>query len=470
MKVVVIGGGISGLAAAHRVMERDPSAEVTLLEATSRVGGLIHTEVTDDGYVIERGAESIITDKPWALDLAKRLGLGSEIVSTVAARRGAYVVSRRKLERIPEGFSLLAPMRIGPFLKTPILSPGGKARAALDLVLPRGRADDESLADFVRRRFGQELLDRLAQPLVSGIYGAPADKLSLEATMPRFVEMEREGRSVSLALRRRQRRAARGGKGTGGEAASGARYGLFISFRLGNQMLVDALARALGERVRLDAPVESLGRVGDGWRVQAKGETLTADAVIVALPAHRAAPLVDEAAPGLDDSLREIPYGSAATVTFAFRREEIAHPLDAYGFVVPAIEQKAVLASTWLSRKWPGRAPSGMELIRVFLGGAGCPEAPRWDDERLLRSAREELEELMGVRGEPTLVRIDRYLDAMPHYYVGHKKRVAAIQKRVAQLPGLHLAGNAYEGVGIPDSIRVAERAADSATGTLHTS
>jgi len=462
VKVIVIGGGISGLAAAHRVTEIDADADVTLLEASSRIGGLIHTELVD-GFVIERGAESIISDKPWAIGLARRLGLEDEIVSTVAERRGAYVVARRRLERIPAGFSLLAPMRAWPFLRSPILTWRGKARAALDLVLPRGHVDDESLADFVTRRFGAELLDRLAQPLVSGIYGAPAEKLSLEATMPRFVEMEREARSVTLALRRRQKRAARGGEGRGAEEASGARYGLFISFRQGNQMLVDALGAALGPRVRLRTKVERLA-TGDGrFRVGTADEELEADAVIVALPAHRAAALLGEAAAEVASALEAIPYGSAATVTFAYRREQIAHPLDAYGFVVPAIEQKAVLASTWLSRKWPGRAPSGMELIRVFLGGTGRPDAPRWDDDALVAAAREELEELIGASGEPSLVRIDRHLDAMPHYYVGHARRVADIRERVASRPGLYLAGNAYEGVGIPDSVRVGEAAAESA-------
>jgi oxygen-dependent protoporphyrinogen oxidase len=454
MRVVVVGGGISGLAAAHRFHERAPHVEVVVLEASERVGGLIHTECAE-GYVIERGAESIITDKPWAMDLARRVGLSSEIVSTVPERRGAYVVARRRLERIPEGFSLLAPMHMRPFLESPIMTWRGKARAALDLVLPRGDVEDESLAAFVERRFGRELLDRLAQPLVSGIYGAPADKLSLEATMPRFVEMEREARSVTLGLRRRQRAA-------GGQEASGARYGLFISFRKGNQMLVDAVAQILGERVRCGVEVRGLTRRAERWCVETSTGREEADAVVLALPAHRAAALVGESDKGVAASLGAIPYGSAATVTFAFRREQIAHPLDAYGFVVPAIEQKAVLASTWLSRKWPGRAPSGMELVRVFLGGSGRPEAPTWDDGRLVAAAMDELAELMGVKGDPALTRIDRYIDAMPHYYVGHRARIARLRERASALVGLHFVGNAYEGVGIPDSVRVGEGAADA--------
>jgi oxygen-dependent protoporphyrinogen oxidase len=458
-RIVVIGGGISGLAAAYRVTELDPSAEVVLLEATDRVGGLVRTEVHGD-YVIERGAESIITDKPWALALARRLGLEGEIVSTRPENRGAYVVAHGRLERIPEGFSLLAPVEILPFLKSRILSPAAKARAALDLVLPRGHADDESLAAFVRRRFGEELFDRLAQPLVSGIYGADAARLSLGATMPRFIEMERTSRSVSYALWQKQRK-------SGGQAASGARYGLFISFRRGNQTLVDALDRALGDRVRRSRRVTSIApRKKGGVKVHLeKGAAIPCDAVIVALPAHAAARLLAPVDEELGSLLRAIRYGSAATTAFVFDRAQISHPLDAYGFVVPVVEHRAVLASTWLSRKWPGRAPEGKELVRVFLGGARREDVARWSDEELVSASLRELEHLIGLRGGPELVRIDRYLDAMPHYLVGHADLVAHIERRVAGLAGIELAGNAYRGVGIPDSVRSGELAAQVVLG-----
>lgn len=452
-RTIVVGAGVSGLAAAHRVLEHDPGRDVIVLEAGNRPGGWIRSERAD-GYVIEHGPDSIITDKPWALDLVRRLGLESEIVTTLPESRGAYVVCRGKLERVPEGFSLLAPVRIRPFLATPILSWRGKARAALDLVLPRAQKPDESLASFVRRRFGPELLDRLAQPLAAGIYGADPEALSLRATMPRFLDLEAQTRSVAYGLWRKQR-AARG------EAASGARYGLFISFREGCQRIVDALADKLGDRVRTNAKVTRTSWDG-GFRVHLEGgEALEAEHVILAVPAHRAASFLEPVDPELSSLLAQIRYGSAATATFAFRREEIPHPLDAYGFVVPAIERRDLLAATWSSRKWPGRAPPGMELIRVFFAG----DVVERGDDALVDAGLRELRELMGIRAEPSLVRFARYPRAMPHYHVGHLELVDRIDERVARLEGLALASNAYRGVGIPDSIHQGELAADRFAG-----
>ncbi len=445
---------MAGLAAAHRITELDPSIDVTLFEASERTGGLLRTERVD-GYVIERGAESIITDKPWALALARRLGVDGELVSTRTDNRGAYVVAHGRLERIPEGFSLLAPVRLAPFLATNVLSSAGKARALLDLVLPRGARGEESLAQFVRRRFGPELLDRLAQPLVSGIYAAPSERLSLEATMPRFVEMERQARSVSYALWKRQRAAS-------GEAASGARYGLFVSFRDGNERLVEALAERLGDRIRTSAVVTRVERRRRAYAVRAEGmRSVRADAVVVAVSARLGARLLDGLDPALAGALASIRHGSAAAVNLAWPRSDIPHPLDAYGFVVPVIEQRAVLASTWISRKWPARAPDGMELVRVFLGGAARPDVVRWSDAELVAAARRELGHFLGVRAAPHLVRVDRYDRSMPHYYVGHRALVDHIEEHVDAHDGLALAGSSYRGVGVPDTVRSAEAAAE---------
>lgn len=461
-RVVVVGGGISGLACAHRLVELDGAREVLLLEASPRTGGNIRSERTEDGFVIEHGPDSIITDKPWALSLAKRVGLEDELVSTVADNRGAYVVAHGRLETIPEGFAMMAPVRIGPFLRSPILSWRGKLRAGLDLVMPRGSEDDESLASFVRRRFGAEVFERLAQPLVGGIYGADPSHLSLRATMPRFLDIEKEHRSVSLGLLRRQRRARE-------HAASGARYGLFVSFREGCEALPRRLTERLGDRVRTGSAVTALEPDGSGgWKITANGERIDAEAVVLAVPSHRAAALTQRWDADLAGLLESIPYGSAATTTFVFRREQIPHPLDAYGFVVPIVERRRILAATWSSRKWPGRAPAGMELVRVFMGGPGNEQVVDQDDETLLRDSLAELRELMGIDGEPSLVRVDRYVRAMPHYHVGHGEQVARIDARVREHAGLALAGNAYDGVGVPDSVHrgevVAERLAGAAT------
>ncbi|MDQ3037809.1 MAG: protoporphyrinogen oxidase, partial [Myxococcota bacterium] len=435
-RVAVIGAGVSGLAAAHRLLELDPALEVEVLEAGDEPGGMLRTEERD-GFVIELGPDSIITDKPHALALAERLGITDRLISTNVAKRGAYVVSSGRLVRVPEGFSLIAPTSPLAFLASDAVSPLARLRANLEPLIParRGRAAgalrEESLAAFVRRRFGAELLERLAQPLVSGIYGSDAETLSLEATMPRFPTMERERGSVVRALREKQASAA-------GEPASGARYGMFVGFDRGMQVLVDALVRSLGARLRTRSPVRAIERVGTTWRVVlASGEVREHDAVIVALASHRIASLLR--AGGIDDALTEgldaIPHGSAATITFAWRRAEIPHALDAFGFVVPAVERRAVLASTWSSVKWPGRAPAGWELLRVFVGGQHDEDAPDRDDDALIASARRELRALMGIEAEPAFARVVRYARAMPIYRVGHLERARAIEGRAERTP-----------------------------------
>ena len=453
MKIVVVGAGVSGLAAADRVLALAPDADVTVVEGRDRAGGGVVTERVD-GFVIERGPDAIITDKPWALAWAERLGLGGEIVSTVPEHRGAYVVCRGRLERIPPGFSLLAPLELRPFLRSPILSWRGKARALLDVALPRGGVPDESLARFVKRRFGAELLERLAQPLAGGIYGADPDHLSLEATMPRFVEAERTHRSVIVGLRKAQRTA-------GGAAVDGVRYGLFISFARGCGQLVERAAERLESRVTLGQAVQQVSRRGSRVRIDTKEGSLEADGVILAVPAAASAPMVDELDPTLSGLLRQIPRGSVAAVTFAFPRERIEHALDAYGFVVPVVEGRRVIASTWSSRKWPGRSPEGTELLRVFLGGFAHPDVVSWSDEELVGAARAELEDLVGVAGDALLTRVDRWNQAMPQYRQGHRALVAQIEARAQRLGPFRLAGNSFTGVGIPDAVHRGEAMAE---------
>lgn len=463
-RVVVVGGGISGLAAAHRLAELRPELDITLLEAGPRCGGWLGTEITDDGFVIEHGPDSIVTDKPWAMALIRRLGLEGEIIPTQPGPRGAYVVRAGKLERVPEGFSLMAPQRALPILASPILSWRGKARLALELALPRGVSrDDESLASFVRRRFGVEVFERLAQPLVGGIYGADPYRLSLRATMPRFLDAERDHRSVTLGLWRRARAAG------AGEGASGARYGLFVAFRRGMATLVDALVGALDARVRTGARVtEVTRRASGGYRVAlAGGDALLADAVVLALPpapmAQLLAPLDAEAA----SLVGGVALGSAATVTLAYRRAEVPHALDAYGYVVPAIERRASLAATFASVKYAGRAPADSVLIRVFFGGPASDALLTQDDDALVRAARSELASLLGVHAAPGLVRVGRFARGMPQYLLGHLERVASVEAREARWQGLALAGNGLRGVGIPDAIHSGERAAERIAAQL---
>jgi oxygen-dependent protoporphyrinogen oxidase len=458
-RVAVIGGGIAGLAAAHRLVElgreRGRHIDVRLFEASDRLGGTIRTERCDD-FIIEGGPDSFLSEKPAALQLCDRLGMTDRLIGTREEFRRTYVVHRGKLHPLPEGFLLLAPTRFWPLVTTTLFSWPGKLRMGLDLVLPRGgEQPDESLASFVTRRLGREALDRVAQPLVGGIYTADPNKLSLAATMPRFLEMERKNRSLIHTMWK-QSRATRNAP-----AGSGARWSLFVSVDDGMQTLIDRLAQALPEGiVRTSAPVRSLRpQAGGGWCVDGEPDYA---AVIVATAAHETASLVADVSEKLAGELRGIPYASSATVTLAFRREEIPHPLDGFGFVVPAIERRAILACTFSSIKYAKRAPAEFVLLRSFVGGALQRKLLDKDDREMVALVRHELAALLGVQAKPTLSRVSRYQDAMPQYHVGHLERMKRIDHLLASTPGLHLAGSAYGGVGIPDCIRGGEEAADA--------
>ncbi len=459
MKLAVIGGGIAGLAAAHRACElsreRGLELDLTVFEAGDRLGGTIQTE-RRDGFLVEYGPDSFLSEKPWALALCRRLGVEDKLVRTDDRFRRTFVVFRGRLHPLPDGFQLLAPTRFGPFIRTGLFSWPGKLRMALDLVLPRGADPDESLGAFVRRRLGREALERVAQPLVAGIYTADPDVLSLAATMPRFLELERRERSLILGLMRVTRRAPAETAG-----ASGARWSLFVTFAEGMEEMIRALqARIAPGAFRLKERVTAVTREGGRWRITtAEGQAADADAVIIASEAHQAARMLRYAHPALALLLEDIPYASSATVTLAWRRADIPHPLDGFGFVVPQIERRPIIACTFSSVKYPARAPEGGALLRVFMGGALNEGVLEGGDETLVRVARAELAELLGVRAEPLWARVGRYPRAMPQYHVGHLARVDAIEGCLRQLPGLELVGGAYRGVGIADCVRSGEDA-----------
>jgi oxygen-dependent protoporphyrinogen oxidase len=466
-RVVVIGAGLSGLTAAYRIVQSAKSlrrpVEVVVLEAKDRIGGAIWTE-RRDGFTLEGGADSFITNKPWAVDLCRELGLGDKLISTDTSRRRSFVVRKGRLEAVPEGFVLMAPSRIGPILTTPILSPLGKLRMLLDLI-PRRREPegDESLASFVKRRLGREVLDRLVQPLVGGIYTADPNDLSLRATLPQFLEMERVHGSLIRASRRQAKAAERN--------ASGARYGLFVTLADGMDTLPKTLAAALpAGTVRTGTAVRKISRNDpiSPWRVELlDGPPLDASAVVVTTEAHASARLLDGVDPNLALQLRAIPYASSVIVNIAYPRDQVAHPLDGFGVVVPAIEKRSILAVSFLNMKFPSRAPAGTVLMRVFLGGATQPEMFDRDDEAIGTITRAELHDLLGARGEPLLIEVGRHPRAMPQYTLGHLERVEAIRRYSQRHSRLILAGNAFEGVGIPDCIRAAEAAAASTISAL---
>ena len=460
-RIGIIGGGITGLAAAHRLIELDTSADVTLLEASDRMGGVLRTE-RRDGFLIESSADNFITNVPWGVDLCRRVGLGEQLISTNPAHRRVMVVCRGKLQYIPDGFLLMAPSRLGPILKTPILSPLGKARLLAEpLVESRSERSDESLASFCRRRLGRETFERLIQPLISGIYTADPEKLSMMATMPRFVEMERQHGSLAAAM------LSAGSRGEGDTASSGARYSLFVAPRDGMQSLVEALVAKLPEStLRTNWPVGSIHRSGRQWDVRsASHETLSFDRLIVATRSSQAAELLANVDQPLADDLAKIPYAGCSVVVTAYRREQIAHHLEAFGVVVPAIEKRRILAISFSSNKYAGRAPDDCVLIRVFIGGACQPALNDLPDEQLKQITAEELRELLGARGEPLFAEVRRWGGAMAQYHVGHPQLVDGIEQRAAAIAGLELAGGAYRGVGVPNCIHSGEQAAERIAG-----
>jgi oxygen-dependent protoporphyrinogen oxidase len=469
-RIVVIGGGIAGLAAAHRVTElakeKSLAIDLTLLEASSRLGGPIATEKIDD-FLVEAGPDSFITEKPWALRLCERIGLAPRLVSTQSGYQKIYIVHRGKLIALPEGFFLLAPTRLWPFLQSPLFSWSGKLRMASELLLPRGNINgDESLGSFVRRRFGSEALERVAQPLVGGIYASDPDELSLAATMPRFKEMERQRRSVILAMWSEQRRRARIR-----ESGSGARWSLFVTLAGGMQEFVDAIAQRIPQgAIRLSSPVTHLSR-DEGkknWRIAiGDNEVITADAVIVAAPAFQAAEILGPIANDAAVELKQIAYASTATVSLAYRCEDFPRAPDSFGFVVPAIEGRKIMACTFSSLKYSGRAPDGHILLRAFVGGALQANLFEEDDATMKKNVRAELADLLGVTARPLFSRIWRHPHSMPQYHVGHVARVERIEQALQRFRSLARAGSAYHGVGISDCVRTGEEAAEKISTAL---
>jgi oxygen-dependent protoporphyrinogen oxidase len=463
-RVAVVGGGLSGLAAAHHLQElcsRDKRPlDLVLFEAGTRLGGVVGTR-TIAGYRVELGADSFITNKPWGIDLCRRLGLEDRLIATDVRYRRSLVLRKGRPVVVPDGFQLLAPVSVSAVLRSSLFSWPGKLRMALEYFLPRGSSSaDESLAHFVRRRFGREALERLVQPLVGGIYTSDPEKLSLKATMPRFLEMEREHRSLIRGLRRER-------KNDGdGAAASGARYGLFATLSGGVAELVEALARKVERDASVQLETEIVGLSpepeGRGFILEMPfGVRDSFDAVVVAVPAYRAGPVIAGFAPRAAEGLGRIEYASTAIVVSGHKLADIRNPLDAFGLVVPAIEGRKILAVSFTSRKFPGRAPEGCVQLRTFVGGAMQPELMRFSDDEIKRLVQSELEKILGVTWKPDFMIVSRWMRSMPQYHVGHLDVVASIESELAGFPRLALAGNALHGVGIPDCIHSGELAAE---------
>jgi oxygen-dependent protoporphyrinogen oxidase len=454
-RIAIIGGGISGLAAANRLLELDPSVDLLVLEAADRLGGVLQT-THRDGFLMEGGPDGFLTTVPWGVDFAQRVGC--DLVPTEPSGQRAYVVHHAGLHSIPSGFIVMAPTRFLPVLRSRLLSMRGKIRLGWEYFVPRTSSeDDESLAAFAKRRLGREAYERIVQPLVGGIYSGDPERLSLAATMPRFKEMERKHGSLLRAMRLEP--PAR-------SESSGARYSQFVAPQGGMSCLIKGAAKRIPpQSIRLKTPVAAVQPLECGaWRLEIQGPTpgtLTADGLIFAAPAFETARLLARTAPSASIELSNIAYASCALVSLAYRREQIPHALDAFGFVVPRIEDRLILSCSFSSLKYPGRAPDGTVLLRVFVGGALQGQLLRLSDDDLVEISRFELGQLLGVCGEPLLTDVQRRTRALPQYYVGHCDRVRRIEAALAQHRSLALAGNLLRGVGIPHCIQSGEQAAD---------
>jgi protoporphyrinogen/coproporphyrinogen III oxidase len=473
-RVVIIGGGIAGLSTAYALQERARLAGLplacTLVEARERLGGVILTERVD-GFVIEAGPDSLLTQKPWGLELCQRLGLGDRLVGTNEQQRTVYILWDGRLQPLPAGLALIVPTRWGPLLRNRLLSWPGKIRLGLEYVLPPRRSDgDESLAAFVRRRLGSEALDKIAEPLLAGIYAGSAQDMSLLATFPRLRELEvtHGGLIRGMLAQRRRRRQTVSATGTQPTA-------LFMAPRGGMAEIVEALVSRLDQvDLRLGEAVQRVIPHGDsetgapGYAVHLRGaSTLQAEAVVFATPAHITARFVEDFHPRLAEALDAIPYVSSATISLAYRRCDVPHALDGFGFLVGKHEGRRITAATWTSSKFPHRAPADYVLIRSFVGGVRGEDLVWRDDAALIQLVCEELEAILGITTVPVLARVYRWERANPQYLVGHLQRIEAMEQILTAYPGLFLTGSAYRGVGVPDCIHQGAQTAERLLAAL---
>jgi protoporphyrinogen/coproporphyrinogen III oxidase len=477
MRIAIVGGGVAGLVAAYELElaraagEPDGAVEYTLFEAGDRLGGVVRSEVVN-GVVLERGPDSFLTEKPAAAELSRELGLEGELVPSNDRARKTYIVVKNRLVALPDGLMFLVPTKLIPTLTTRLFSLRTKIRMGLELLhAPRRQGHgDEAVASLVERHYGTEAVERLADPLLSGIFGGDASQLSARAVLPRLVVMENEYGSLTrgmLAAHRKMLARAKALNDAGNEnPRPAAARGVFTTLRGGMQQLVSALqAQINAESVRAGTGVSGLEQVDGGWMVRARGVAEFYDAVIVATPAWAAAVLLRGVDEELCEELEQIPYSSSITVNLVYDESRLGRLPDGFGFLVPAIEGRAMLACTFVHRKFLGRTPVGKVVLRAFLGGVKREALLAETDGALVGLVRRELKEILGDRVvglgiEPEHTQVSRWRRAMAQYAVGHMERVGRIEARVAGLPGLRLVGNAYDGIGISDCIRLGRRAA----------
>ena len=471
MRIAVIGGGIAGLAAAYELEQARAAGQpvrYALYEARPRLGGSLASEIVD-GAVLEGGPDSFLTEKPAAAELCRELGLGGELLPSNDAARKTWIVVKNRLVALPDGLMFLVPTKLAATALTPLFSLHTKIRMGLELLHPPRASDrDESVAALVERHYGAEAVDRLADPLLSGIYGGDATQLSARTVLSRLVEMEKKYGSLTrgmLAAHRKMRAMAKNSSRAGRTPLP-----LFTALRGGMQQLVDAAAARLDPgSVRTGIPVDKLERSANGWRVSAGPAAEDYDGVIMAAPAWAAGAILAGVDAQLGEELAAIPYSSSITLNLVYDEAKIGRLPAGFGFLVPASEGRAMLACTFVHRKFLGRTPPGKAVFRAFLGGMRGEAMLTHSDEALAATVRRELGEILGSKTldpavTPEHVRVARWRRAMAQYAVGHQERMQRIRMRLEHLPGLRLAGNAYDGIGIPDCIRLGRQAARELT------
>jgi protoporphyrinogen/coproporphyrinogen III oxidase len=457
-RIAIIGGGIAGLSAAYyleKARQAGANLQWTLFEKSDRLGGVIQTE-RRNGFVLEAGPDSFLSAKPEAARLCAELGIGDQLISSNDAGRRTYILVNGRLVAIPPGLEFMVPTRVWPMVTTPLFSFTTKLRMVRELLTAaRKDAADESVADFVRRHFGQQMVERVAEPLLAGVYGGNVAELSVRSVLPRFAEMEREhGSLVRATLRAKRTAPARGGKP----------QPLFTSLRNGMQQMVEALAGALPQSsIRLGQAELHVRPMNDDWQVETTSSVLVDrfQEVVLAVPAPAAAAILRQFHPAFIEGLKRIQYTSSVAVALAY--DEAALP-PGHGFLVPRSEGRKIMACTFVHKKFPHRAPEGKKMLRCFFSSSRMPDLLTYSDESLQQIARQELKEILGIAAEPTFARTFRWERAMAQYETGHLDRVAEMEKILAGTPGFHLIGNSFYGIGVPDCIKTARQAVERIT------